>query len=245
MELQEEKNFVLRCEKDLPKMLMVDGVNYKLYAHGLLSGGFRISYGEFDGNFFNWENKPIDLFYNIVEMLPSTKEYKEGELQDVSIYKTNIDDVISDCLDKMKTWHNGLYTELNEITSRETQNSDKSQKPKLGISDVIHSNMVDGQLDAVGALTQIFDEECAKAVIKGIENNLQIMKTIKKFIIKAEVVIMAKDEKQARELWEQQLTYSRYGEHPLDSSNVEAYDEQTKLKQVVELKHNGKKWVKA
>ena len=71
------------------------------------------------------------------------------------------------------------------------------------------------------------------------------MKTIKKFIIKAEVVIMAKDEKQARELWEQQLTYSRYGEHPLDSSNVEAYDQQTKLKQVVELKPNGKKWVKA
>ena len=137
MELQEEKNFVLRCEKDLPKMLMVDGVNYKLYAHGLLSGGFRISYGEFDGNFFNWENKPIDLFYNIVEILPSTKEYKEGELQDVSIYKTNIDDVISDCLDKMKTWHNGLYTELNEITSRETQNSDKSQKPQLNIPAVM------------------------------------------------------------------------------------------------------------
>ena len=43
MELQEEKNFVLRCEKDLPKMLMVDGVNYKLDAHGLLVGGFRIS----------------------------------------------------------------------------------------------------------------------------------------------------------------------------------------------------------
>ena len=79
----------------------------------------------------------------------------------------------------------------------------------------------------------------------GIQNNLQIMKTIKKFIIKAEVVIMAKDEKEAIKLWEQQLTYSRYGEHPLDSSNVEAYDEQTKLKQVVELKHNGKKWVKA
>ena len=36
MELHEEKNFVLRCEKDLPKMLMVDGVNYKLHAHGLL-----------------------------------------------------------------------------------------------------------------------------------------------------------------------------------------------------------------
>ena len=121
MELQEEKDFVLRCEKDLPKMLMVDGINYKLQAHGLLGGGFRISYGEFDGVCFNWENKPIDLFYNIVEILPPTKEYKECELQDASIYKTNIDDVISDCLDKLKIWHNGLYAELNEIVPRETQ----------------------------------------------------------------------------------------------------------------------------
>ena len=121
MELQEEKNFVLRCEKDLPKMLMVDGVNYKLHAHGLLGGGFRISYGEFDGDYFNWKNKPIDLFYNIVEILPPTKEYNEGELQDASIYKTSIDDIISDCLDKLKTWHNGLYAELNEIVPRETQ----------------------------------------------------------------------------------------------------------------------------
>ena len=98
MELQEEKNFVLRCEKDLPKMLMVDGVNYKLDAHGLLAGGFRISYGEFDGNYFNWENKPIDLFYNIVDEIPPVREYKEGELQDASIYKTNIDDIITDII---------------------------------------------------------------------------------------------------------------------------------------------------
>jgi len=121
MELQEEKNFVLRCEKDLPKMLMVVGVNYKLHAHGLLGGGFRISYGEFDGNCFNWKNKPIDLFYNIVDEIPPVREYKEGEFQDASIYKTNIDDVISDCLDKMKNWHNELYAELNEIVPRETQ----------------------------------------------------------------------------------------------------------------------------
>ena len=121
MELQEEKNFVLRCEKDLPKMLMVDGVNYKLDAHGLLVGGFRISYGEFDGNYFNWENKPIDLFYNIVDEIPPVREYKEGELQDASIYKTNIDDIITDCLHRLNEWHKGLYTELNEIVPIETQ----------------------------------------------------------------------------------------------------------------------------
>ena len=121
MELQEEKNFILRCEKDLPKILMVNGVNYKLYVHGLLGGGFRISYGEFNGDYFNWKNKPIDLFYNIVEILPPTRQYEEGELQDTSIYKTNIDDIISDCLDKLKIWHKGLYVELDEIVTKETQ----------------------------------------------------------------------------------------------------------------------------
>ena len=39
---------------------------------------------------------------------------------------------------------------------------------KLYISDVINGNLVDGKLDAVGALQQIFDKECAKAVLKGI-----------------------------------------------------------------------------
>lgn len=38
----------------------------------------------------------------------------------------------------------------------------------MGISDVINSNLVDGKLDAVGALQQIFDEECAKALLKTI-----------------------------------------------------------------------------
>ena len=59
--------------------------------------------------------------------------------------------------------------------NKEEQNLNNTENPKLGISDVIHSNMVDGQLDAGGALTQIFDEECAKAVIKGIENRQDLI----------------------------------------------------------------------
>jgi hypothetical protein len=35
--------------------------------------------------------------------------------------------------------------------------------------DIIINNLVDGKLDAVGALHQIFDEECAKAVLKDIK----------------------------------------------------------------------------
>lgn len=59
--------------------------------------------------------------------------------------------------------------------NKEEQNLNNGENPKLGISDVIHSNMVDGQLDAVGALTQIFKEECAKAVVKGVENKQDLI----------------------------------------------------------------------
>jgi hypothetical protein len=59
--------------------------------------------------------------------------------------------------------------------NKEEQNLNKSENPKLGISDVIHSNMVDGKLDAVGALTDIFNEECAKAVLKGFENKQDLL----------------------------------------------------------------------
>jgi hypothetical protein len=48
------------------------------------------------------------------------------------------------------------------------KNNGKKSDKKLHISDVINSNLVDGKLDAVGALTDIFNEECAKAVLKTI-----------------------------------------------------------------------------
>ena len=54
--------------------------------------------------------------------------------------------------------------EVNKNT--EVDNTDK----KLHISDVINSNLVDDKLDVVGVLQQIFDEECSKAVLKGIIN---------------------------------------------------------------------------
>jgi len=52
--------------------------------------------------------------------------------------------------------------------NKEEQNLNNAENPKLGISGVINSNLVDGKLDAVGALQQIFDEECAKALLKTI-----------------------------------------------------------------------------
>jgi len=59
--------------------------------------------------------------------------------------------------------------------NKEEKNLNNAENPKLGISDVIHSNMVDGKLDAVGALTDIFNEECAKAVLKGFENKQDLL----------------------------------------------------------------------
>ena len=121
MTIEEEKAFVNRCEKDLPNMLMVNGINYKLDVHGLMAGGFRISYGEYDGNYYNWKNKPIDLFYEIVSIIPPKREYKENELQNATIYVTSIDNIIVDCLKQLNNWHDGLYKELSEIVPIETQ----------------------------------------------------------------------------------------------------------------------------
>jgi hypothetical protein len=64
-----------------------------------------------------------------------------------------------------------------ENLNNTNKNSDNSEK-ELRISDVIHSNMVDGQLDAVGALTQIFNEECAKAVMEDVENRQELLEFI-------------------------------------------------------------------
>ena len=58
---------------------------------------------------------------------------------------------------------------------KKEQNLNNSENPKLGISDVIHSNMVDGKLDAVGALTDIFNKECAKAVLKSVVNKQDLL----------------------------------------------------------------------
>ena len=64
-----------------------------------------------------------------------------------------------------------------ENLNNTNKNSDNAEK-ELRISDVIHSNMVDGQLDAVGALTQIFNEECAKAVMEDVENRQELLEFI-------------------------------------------------------------------
>lgn len=111
-----------KIEDALPYMLSVDGIEYKLSIHLLHSHDtVRISYGEFDGNFFNWNNKPIDLFYEIVDTIPPVIEYNAFGLQSGTIYKLSVSDVISDCFTVLEKWHNGNYTVLDEIVTTETK----------------------------------------------------------------------------------------------------------------------------
>lgn len=121
MDLQEEKDFIKRCEKDLPKFLNVDGIGYKLYAHGFLAGGFEICYGGFDGNFFDWGRKLLDLHYKIVEIIPPPINYRKEDIwHDSNIYKLSMDDVIADCLEKLEEACHGKYIPLDEIVPKET-----------------------------------------------------------------------------------------------------------------------------
>jgi hypothetical protein len=114
-----EKEFTKKCKECLPENIMVDGIKYKLSTTMLMGGDtFKISYGEFDGYAFNWDNKHLDLFYTICEVIPEKKQYKQGELQDATIYLTSLDDAISDCIKKLNEVR---YEQLDEIVTKETE----------------------------------------------------------------------------------------------------------------------------
>ena len=108
----EEKEFIEICESNLPKMLRVDGIDYKLNARTSLLNTYGISYGEYDGEFFNWENKPIDLIYDIVDDILVLN----GNIN--HMYVTNTDDLIENALRKLNAWHKGNFVELDEIVSK-------------------------------------------------------------------------------------------------------------------------------
>lgn len=105
----------------LPKMLKVDGKNYKLDVCEYCDSEFGVTYAEYDGNFFNWDNKPISFFYKIVDEIPPAIEYAEGDLKDATIYKTSFYDVLNDCLDKLKQWTKDDFVVLTEIVPKEEQ----------------------------------------------------------------------------------------------------------------------------
>lgn len=98
---------------------MVNGVKYKLSTEMLVGGNtFRISYFELNGNFLNFYNKHLDLFYTICEVIPEKRKYKQGELLDETNYLTNLDDAINDCIKKLNEIG---YEKLDEIVTKETE----------------------------------------------------------------------------------------------------------------------------
>jgi len=117
-----EIEFKERVKKCLPENILVGDIKYRLDAHGLMSGGYRISYGEFNGDSFNWENKLIDLFFKIGEKPLEKPLPKEmigiSILSDASIFAKNIDEIISHCILKL---NERRYEELDEIITKETE----------------------------------------------------------------------------------------------------------------------------
>jgi len=114
--LAENNLFYKACKDFLPSCIKVGGVNYKLHYTGLLAGGYRISYGEFDGDFFNWNNKLLDLSYKLCTVIPEPTVYTEGQLRDATIYKLTISEIIDDCEEKLKAFN---YELLDEIVTPE------------------------------------------------------------------------------------------------------------------------------
>jgi hypothetical protein len=58
---------------------------------------------------------------------------------------------------------------------------------------------------------------------------------MKKFIVKAEVALWAKDKEEAIKLWKEQLEFAGFDDHPAAHNNVMEDDESTKIIDVVEV----------
>lgn len=104
MNIKKAKSFVSRCEKDLPNVVVINNIRYELYANCTIHDSYNISYCEFDGHFFNWKNNPIRLSYKIVDVIPIKEKVGDGELSDSTIYVLSVDDIITDCLERVNKW---------------------------------------------------------------------------------------------------------------------------------------------
>lgn len=113
-----EIEFKESVKKCLPENILVGDIKYRLVAHGLMSGGYRITYVKFNGDSFNWENKLIDLFYRIGKKQLPKEMVGITILSDNTIFAKNIDGIISHCILKL---NERRYEELDEIITKETE----------------------------------------------------------------------------------------------------------------------------
>ena len=103
------KDFVKKCQSSLPEIIMSNNKTYKLNVYEF-SYGYRIYYRQLDTNkiYLYFSSRILDLFYNVVDVIPEPVEYKEGTVSYITIYKTSVDDIISDCKIKIEAIKMGL-----------------------------------------------------------------------------------------------------------------------------------------
>ena len=113
----EEKEFVSRCEMQLPDEILINEVKYKLIAHGTMDNGFTVSYVEIKVINGVLEDKEILRFIYFIEDANISKETQE-RLKPTNgsvIYKKNLDDIISDCQERINDYLRTYYKEKDRI----------------------------------------------------------------------------------------------------------------------------------
>lgn len=116
-----DREFDKLCKTNLPEYVKVNDKKYRMCTQGFLGSDtcFRITYGEYNGNCFDWDKpKLLDLFYELVDVIPEKNIYNDNELQDDTIYCLSVIDIIRNCDAKLIEIG---FTELDEIVTEETQ----------------------------------------------------------------------------------------------------------------------------
>ena len=109
----EEKEFVSRCKMQLPDEILINKVKYKLIAHGTMDNGFTVSYVEIKVINGALEDNEILRFVYFIEDVNISEETPTN---DSVIYKKNLDDIISDCLQRINDYLRTHYEEKNRIS---------------------------------------------------------------------------------------------------------------------------------
>ena len=115
-----QKEFNEKCTSLLPEYVRIDGVDYKIVFGNLIGGGHKLMYIEFYGENFNFSNPLFRGGYIVVkseDIHVKPIEYNGGVVDGI-IHVTSIDEIILDCLTKLK---NLGYKKVDEVVTKETR----------------------------------------------------------------------------------------------------------------------------
>lgn len=115
---ESELKFIEKCEESLPKYIMVKDKKYMIIYNKLMSfNTYEIGYFGYNGNKVNWDEKFLNLTYDVVDCIPDKPKKTLFNIIDPTIYVNSIDDVISDYITKLNKFK---YEKLDEIITKET-----------------------------------------------------------------------------------------------------------------------------